>query len=274
MGRTPLDIDARELVSLATTLGFRPDLLEKAVRLLDVLDTISTHPYLSDRLALKGGTALNLFVLDSPRLSVDIDLNYVGAADREEMAADRPKIEASLQRVFTDAGLKLRRVPRSHAGGKWRLGYRDAFGRNANLETDVNIPQIRGIRPQRLRTALVVYGAMDRKDWRTVTATDVTADSQELSRQLLPLLLSHTVRDISSEVDYAATLTEDAREVLTLVLPFNAAERVFLDRLLDEAHVDATLLTTDENLQLRIQAQPLLAWKALNVRQYKARTAP
>ena len=84
---------------------------------------------------------------------------------------------------------------------------------------------------------------------------------------------SHTVRDISSEVDYAATLTEDAREVLTLVLPFNAAERVFLDRLLDEARVDATLLTTDEDLQLRIQAQPLLAWKALNVQQYRARTA-
>ena len=224
---------------------------------MDVLDTISTHPYLSDRLALKGGTALNLFVLDSLRLSVDIDLNYVGAADREEMLADRPKIEASLRRVFTDAGLTLRRVPRSHAGGKWRLGYRDAFGRNANLETDVNflyrvplwpitrrdshrlgrwsatsvqvvdihelvagklcallsrntardlfdtslIPQIPGIRPQRLRTAFVVYGAMDRKDWRTVTATHVTADSQDLSRQLLPLLPSHTVRDISSEVD-------------------------------------------------------------------------
>ena len=61
--------------------------------------------------------------------------------------------------------------------------------------------------------------------------------------------------------------------MLTLVLPFNDAERVFLDRLLDEAQVDTTLLTTDEDLQLRIQAQPLLAWKALNVQQYKARTA-
>jgi len=28
---------------------------------------------------LKGGTALNLFLLDLPRLSVDIDLNYIGA---------------------------------------------------------------------------------------------------------------------------------------------------------------------------------------------------
>ena len=31
-----------------------------------------------NRLVLKGGTALNLFFFDLPRLSVDIDLNYVG----------------------------------------------------------------------------------------------------------------------------------------------------------------------------------------------------
>ncbi|MFN2188831.1 MAG: nucleotidyl transferase AbiEii/AbiGii toxin family protein, partial [Candidatus Promineifilaceae bacterium] len=33
------------------------------------------------RVALKGGTTLNLFVFDVPQLSVDIDVNYVGAAD-------------------------------------------------------------------------------------------------------------------------------------------------------------------------------------------------
>ncbi|MCG2795115.1 MAG: nucleotidyl transferase AbiEii/AbiGii toxin family protein [Actinomycetia bacterium] len=38
------------------------------------------------KLVLKGGTALNLFYLDMPRLSVDIDLNYIGAAGRERHA--------------------------------------------------------------------------------------------------------------------------------------------------------------------------------------------
>jgi hypothetical protein len=32
--------------------------------------------------ALKGGTAINLFVRDLPRLSVDIDLTYVPVEDR------------------------------------------------------------------------------------------------------------------------------------------------------------------------------------------------
>ncbi len=43
------------------------------VRLL--LDT-APHVFHSDRLALKGGTALNLFVREMPRLSVDIDVVY------------------------------------------------------------------------------------------------------------------------------------------------------------------------------------------------------
>ena len=34
--------------------------------------------------ALKGGTAINLFVRDMPRLSVDIDLTYLPNHDRKE----------------------------------------------------------------------------------------------------------------------------------------------------------------------------------------------
>jgi hypothetical protein len=40
------------------------------------------HPFLNRRLVLKGGTAINLFYLDLARLSVDIDLNYVGQIER------------------------------------------------------------------------------------------------------------------------------------------------------------------------------------------------
>jgi hypothetical protein len=46
--------------------------------------------------ALKGGTAINLFVRDMPRLSVDIDLTYVPIADR---TASLSAIDAALQRI-------------------------------------------------------------------------------------------------------------------------------------------------------------------------------
>ena len=47
-----------------------------------LLENFRAHPFLKHRCALKGGTALNLFLFDVPRLSVDIDLNYIASAER------------------------------------------------------------------------------------------------------------------------------------------------------------------------------------------------
>ena len=46
--------------------------------------------------ALKGGTAINLFVRDMPRLSVDIDLTYLPVADRQDSLHE---IDAALRRI-------------------------------------------------------------------------------------------------------------------------------------------------------------------------------
>lgn len=48
--------------------------------LLQLLPFIAKH----DCFALKGGTAINLFIRNFPRLSVDIDLVYLPVLDREE----------------------------------------------------------------------------------------------------------------------------------------------------------------------------------------------
>ena len=117
-----------ELTREAAATGFRTEVLEKVIRLLELLDTLRIHPFLRPRIALKGGTALNLFVLDVPRLSVDIDLNYVGSADRETMLADRPKVEQAIQAVCGRLGIQVKRVPSDHAGGKWRLSYTTVTG--------------------------------------------------------------------------------------------------------------------------------------------------
>jgi hypothetical protein len=46
--------------------------------------------------ALKGGTAINLFIRNMPRLSVDIDLTYLPVQER---AASLAAIEAALRRI-------------------------------------------------------------------------------------------------------------------------------------------------------------------------------
>jgi hypothetical protein len=83
-GTDVVKISKETLAEQAQSGGFRPDMLEKVAHLLALLESINVHPVLKGKFALKGGTALNLFVFYVPRLSVDIDLNFVprGGAPR------------------------------------------------------------------------------------------------------------------------------------------------------------------------------------------------
>ena len=315
------------LAAEAETTGFRAEIMEKSVRLLALLDAICDHPLLEGKLALKGGTALNLFVFNVPRLSVDIDLNYVGGASRGAMLEERPRIEAAIQTVFRREDFAVRRMPEEHAGGKWSLRYADASGQSGRLDVDLNfmyrvplwpvttmdsrslgswratgIPVVdlhelaagklsallsrRKARDlfdsrlilamddldlQRLRLAFVVYGAMNRKDWRTVSVADVDVDVDvaELVNQLVPSFHIGAIGGPEEATIYGKTLVEECRKGLSAVLPLTDAERAFLDLLLDRGEIDASNLTSDTALQQRIQAQPLLEWKALHVRRHK-----
>jgi hypothetical protein len=115
---------SREKVSkIAGGSGFRPEYVEKVPWLMDLLDGLTRHPFLEGKLALKGGTALNLFFYPLPRLSVDVDLNCVSSPDRAVLLAERPQIEKAIEGVCQRLGLAVRRQPDEHSGGKWSLKY-------------------------------------------------------------------------------------------------------------------------------------------------------
>lgn len=318
-------ISREQLLAEAAATGFRPEVLEKAVHLLNLLEGFRSHPFLKDRLALKGGTALNLFIFQLPRLSVDLDMNYIGAADREGMLAERPKVEEAVNAVCRREGFTPRHVPDDHAGGKWRLHYESALGPGGNLELDLNfmfrvplwsvvaqdsrplgsyrasrIPVLDGnevaagklaallarhasrdlfdahqllrrgsLDPDRLRVAFVIYGATNRKDWRTVSVKDVSFEASEVKNLLLPLLRNEVVAQVGPVTTWAARMAEECRQGLGIVLPLNDPEREFLDRLLDYGEIEPSLLTQDIELADRIRRSPGLEWKALNVRRFK-----
>ncbi len=69
--------------------------------LVNVLPSVATQPCF----ALKGGTALNLFVRDLPRLSVDIDLAYLPIADRESSLVG---IDKALENITSEI---MRTIP-------------------------------------------------------------------------------------------------------------------------------------------------------------------
>ena len=86
---------------------------------------------------MKGGTALNLFVFDTPRLSIDIDLNYVGAEDRETMLLERPKLEQTIALIARRLGLTPQTPKKEHAGISWPLRYESVLGQSGNIKVDI-----------------------------------------------------------------------------------------------------------------------------------------
>ncbi|TAK22519.1 MAG: nucleotidyl transferase AbiEii/AbiGii toxin family protein, partial [Myxococcaceae bacterium] len=155
----------------------------------ELLQGIRSHPFLKDRVALKGGTALNLFTFNVPRLSVDIDLNYIGAVDRNGMLGERPKIEQALQAVCGRAGVQPRHVPSDHAGGKWRLSFNRVSGGTGTLEMDMNFM---------LRVPLWPVERVDSRPVGTFDAKDIPiVDIHELAAGKLAALLSRAAsRDL------------------------------------------------------------------------------
>ena len=318
-----MKVSREKLLDESQATGFRPEVLEKVFHLLNLLEGFNRHPFLKGRLALKGGTALNLFFFDMPRLSVDIDLNYIGAADRDTMMAERPKVEQAIQAVCAREGMNITRVPTDHAGGKWQLRYESALGDGGNLEVDLHfmfrvplwtvmsrsatvgsysatqIPVLdlhelaagklaallsrrasrdffdvhqlltRGdLDKTKLRLGFVLYGAMNRKDWRTVAADDVGYDHRELENELIPVVRAEFVAKRKSG-DWAKSMIAECRNRLGAVLPFSANELAFLDRILDHGEIEPEWLISEDEMAERIRLHPLLQWKAINARKHR-----
>lgn len=129
----------RRVKEIGDRTGFREDIIEKVIRLENLMLDIFAHPYLSKRFLLKGGTSLNFCYFNTSRLSVDIDLNYIGKTEIEEMKKEKLEISKSIKKILEDQRYKLLREPQEeHAGGKWLLGYKDLWDNNRNLEIDIN----------------------------------------------------------------------------------------------------------------------------------------
>lgn len=134
-----LQISKEDLKDTAKKRGYRPEILEKVYRLLDLLEEFMAVPYLKTRLALKGGTAINLFCSEKlPRLSVDLDFNYIGSTDREIMRQEKESLETILIDICRRRKYELYRNPRAHAGGKMILIYQSVLGNKGRLEIDLN----------------------------------------------------------------------------------------------------------------------------------------
>lgn len=131
--------DRLTLGKQAKELGFVRDTLEKVYRLADILYFIDSDPLLRDKIALKGGTAINLTMMNLPRLSVDIDLDYVGSLDREQMLIDKEEINSHISKYMSANEYQLSIKSKSYYALDSKVyEYKNAGGVKDNLKIEIN----------------------------------------------------------------------------------------------------------------------------------------
>lgn len=307
------------LLNLSTQSGFKPESLQKQMTLLVILRDIHNDPFLGKQFALKGGTAINLFWFQLPRLSVDIDLNYIGSVDRETMQRDRPKLEQALKKMIASHGIKVEHAPTDHAGAKWRLRNKSAFGGHFTFEVDLNyimrVPigeiQTKAAFPldadyvfsfntvsleelfagkikallerstardlydvhnflggglkydaARLRKALTLLGVTAHDDWRKKGFHTIDAINQKMVEvQLHPLCRVDEVIEL-------AEMKGKVKQALADTLQYEANERRFMDRFLDDGEYEPELLFDDAGQAQRLRHHPAVLWKLQNHRKF------
>lgn len=131
--------DTIVLSKLSNKLGVVRNTLEKVLRLAEILRFINNNDILKDKLALKGGTAINLLYSDLPRLSVDIDLDFAHNVDKNDMLKIRELIKEVLITHFTGEGYILSKHSRySYALDSFVIAYTPSGGGSDNIKVEIN----------------------------------------------------------------------------------------------------------------------------------------
>ena len=134
--------------------------------LVDVLPAVAAE----GAFALKGGTAINLFYRDLPRLSVDIDLTYLPVQDRGTSLAG---INVAMDRISERGGIGTIRSSRIAGGGGGAT--RVLFQRGAATVKVETSPVARGVvfEPDRRRVSSAVEDAFGFAETAVVSFEDL-----------------------------------------------------------------------------------------------------
>jgi predicted nucleotidyltransferase component of viral defense system len=123
----------------AEKIGFMRDTLEKAYRLVEMLEYINQDYFLDSCLALKGGTAINMLIFNLPRLSIDIDLDFIKGTNKEEMLKERKEISDNLLSYMDMQNYSLSsKTKKFYSLDSWIFEYTNCGGNKDIIKVEIN----------------------------------------------------------------------------------------------------------------------------------------
>ena len=134
----PIELTRKQVAAIADEYSFTATNVEKVIRLCSILDDLSTVESFKGKLALKGGTAINLVLIPGlPRLSVDLDLDLAIDCSKEEMLLLRQQLDESLSDYCIEQGYILGKRER-YSLCSYELLYDTVTGSRDKIKLDIN----------------------------------------------------------------------------------------------------------------------------------------
>lgn len=135
---SPIELTRKQVTAIAEEYSFTATNVEKVIRLCSILDDLSTMESFMGKLALKGGTAINLVLIPGlPRLSVDLDLDLAIDCSKEKMLQLRQQLDESLSAYCIEQGYTLDKRE-NYSLCSYELLYDTVTGSRDKIKLDTN----------------------------------------------------------------------------------------------------------------------------------------
>ena len=240
----------RKLDERAREYGFNRDTFEKVLRLKIILEYLSTNNYMRDHLLLKGGTAINLTVFNLPRLSVDIDLDFVPNLTKDETIREREHLTGLLKAYMSEQGYSLSDGSRfSYSLDAFYYNYINAAGNRDMIKIEVNY-SLRAHVLQSEERMLVTDAFGDPIRVKTVAAMEIFAAK---TNALLSRAAARDLYDLCNMID-AKMFSDDADKFRKCIIFYATISAKELNKTFDASAIDSLIFS-----KIRTDLFPVLA---------------
>ncbi|MDD4264686.1 MAG: nucleotidyl transferase AbiEii/AbiGii toxin family protein [Firmicutes bacterium] len=203
----------------AQELGFIRDTLEKVYRLADILEYLNTNPLLKESLALKGGTAINLTIFNLPRLSVDIDLDYLLPDSKEDMLINRETLNKTIDRFMNSRGYtQSPKTKTPHSLDSWVYEYINAGNNRDNIKVEINYSLRAHVLPAEERQIITEHFS---SEYRVKTLAAIEIFGSKINA-MLSRVAARDLYDVGNMVSYGL-FDESEQDMLRKCVIFYAA---------------------------------------------------
>ena len=178
----------KEVNKIANETNFNINMCEKVLRPFSILSFLNNNEF-TNLLALKGGTAINLFMLNLPRLSVDIDLDFTLSTNRNDMLSYREKIDSLIRTFMENEGYNLSNKSKFvHTLDSYVYSYTTTSGGTDILKIEINYSNRVHILKTNIKKSTNMLGE--------TISINCLADAELIGSKLNALIIRTTPRDV------------------------------------------------------------------------------